>query len=288
MAKILGYDSPEDLISSVSDISRQIYMYPGDRQKLLDLIEEKGAVHSFESLDKRKDGSPVWVCVSLHPVFDEQGSVQHFQGFLEDITERRKGMEKLRDALKATVLAISASVEAKDPYTAGHQIRVADLALAVAGELGLSEDEKEGLRLAAMIHDLGKLSVPSEILTKPKKLLDVEFELIKTHSRSGYEILSKLDFPWPIARMILEHHERMDGSGYPQGLKGGDVLLQSRILAVADVVESMASHRPYRPALGIEPALSEIETKAGRLYDPEVVRACLDLFRVRGYVLPVA
>ncbi|MEW6549432.1 MAG: HD domain-containing phosphohydrolase [Spirochaetota bacterium] len=287
MAKILGYDSPEDLISSVRDISSQIYIYPEDRQRLLSLIEQNGTVHSFESLYRRKDGSPVWVSVSLHPVVDEKGVVQHFQGFLEDITERRKGIERLKEALKATVLAISASVEAKDPYTAGHQSRVADLGLAIAGELGLSEDDREGLRLAATIHDLGKLSVPTEILTKPKKLLDVEFEIIKTHSRSGYEILSKIDFPWPIARMVLEHHERMDGSGYPQGLKGSEVLLQSRILAVADVVESMASHRPYRPALGIIAALAEIEANADRLYDSEVVRACLSLFRNRGYELPV-
>ncbi|HEY9053730.1 MAG TPA: PAS domain S-box protein [Rectinemataceae bacterium] len=286
MAKILGYDSPEDLITTVTDIPRQVYMHPDIREKILALVEEFGSVQSYECLYKRKDGSPLWASVSLHPVFDDRGSLLHYQGFMVDVTERRNSLEKLKKALRETVFAISASVDAKDPYTAGHQARVADLAVAIADEMGLSEEEKEGLRLAAMIHDLGKLSVPTEVLTKPRKLLEAEFELIKTHCSAGYDILSKLDFPWPIARMVLEHHERIDGSGYPQGLAGEDTLLQSRILAVADVVESMASHRPYRPSLGLDAALAEVEANSGRLYDVHVANACLKIFKEGGYVLP--
>ena len=178
------------------------------------------------------------------------------------------------------------TVETRDPYTAGHQRRVADLSRAIARAIGsLTTEQIDGLRMASTIHDIGKISVPAEILSKPKKLTDIEFSLIKVHPQSGYDILKDIDFSWPIARMVLEHHERMDGSGYPNGLTGSDLLLESRILAVADVVESMASHRPYRPALGINAALDEIAKNKGVLYDPEVVDVCLKLFNEKGYKL---
>jgi HD-GYP domain-containing protein (c-di-GMP phosphodiesterase class II) len=162
---------------------------------------------------------------------------------------------------------------------------VAELARAFATEMNLPIDQIDGIRMAAAIHDLGKISVPAEILSKPTKLTNLEFSLIKTHAQSGYDILKDIEFPWPIAKMVLEHHERMNGSGYPNGLTGDNILMESRILAVADVVESMASHRPYRSALGIDKALEEIEKNRGTLYDNAVADACLRLFREKGYQL---
>lgn len=176
-------------------------------------------------------------------------------------------------------------VEARDAYTAGHQRQVANLARAIATELGLSNDRIEGLRVAAIIHDIGKVSIPSEILSKPSKLTKTEFNLIKIHSEAGYNILKDIDFPWPVARIVLEHHERINGSGYPRNLRGDDIIIETRILSVADVVEAMASHRPYRASLGIEQALKEIEANKGILYDVAVSDACLKLFRERGYQL---
>jgi len=187
--------------------------------------------------------------------------------------------EILRKSLEESIQAIVATVELRDPYTAGHQKRVASLAVAIASDLGLPKEEVHGIHLAASIHDLGKIRVPAEILSKPSKLYDMEFMLIKAHAQAGYDILKGIEFPWPIANMVLQHHERLDGSGYPQGLKGDQILLGSRIIAVADVVEAMASHRPYRAALGIDVALAEIEKGRGTAFDPAVVDACLKLFR---------
>jgi putative nucleotidyltransferase with HDIG domain len=181
---------------------------------------------------------------------------------------------------------MAVTVETRDPYTAGHQRRVADLARAIAAEMNLKSEQLDSVRMASMIHDIGKISIPSEILTKPTHLTDLEFNLIKTHSDSGYNILKDIEFPWPVANIVLQHHERMDGSGYPQGLKGSDILLEARIIAVADVVEAISSHRPYRPALGIEAALEEIEKNKGILYDNTVTDACLRLFREKSYQLP--
>jgi HD-GYP domain-containing protein (c-di-GMP phosphodiesterase class II) len=175
------------------------------------------------------------------------------------------------------------AVEARDPYTAGHQIRSANLARAIATEMGLSEGKIEGIRMAGSIHDIGKLSIPAEILSKPTKLSDIEFGLIKEHSRRGFEMLKDVESPWPLAEIVYQHQERMDGSGYPRHLKGDDILMEARILAVADVVEAMASHRPYRPALGIDAALNEIEKNKGTIYDKTVADACLRLFHEKGY-----
>jgi PAS domain S-box-containing protein len=193
--------------------------------------------------------------------------------------------EQLRKGLGATVRTIAAVVEARDPYTSGHQRRVADLTRAIAKEMGLSQDQADGLRMAALIHDIGKIAVPAEILSKPARLAEVEFSLIKRHPQAGYGILKDVEFPWPVARMILEHHERIDGSGYPHGLTGAEILPESKILAVADVVEAMASHRPYRPNLGIDKALLEIEENKGILYEPDVADACLKLFRENNFQL---
>ena len=192
-------------------------------------------------------------------------------------------METLRKAIGGTIQTLALTVETRDPYTAGHQKRVADLAWAIACEIGLPEEQVDGIRMAGAIHDIGKISVPAEILSKPTKLTEIEFSLIKTHAQSGYDILKDIEFPWPIARIILEHHERMDGSGYPNGRKGDDILIDSRIVAVADVVEAIASHRPYRPALGLHQALEAISMESGVLYDASVVETCLTLFREKDF-----
>jgi PAS domain S-box-containing protein len=187
--------------------------------------------------------------------------------------------EILLKSLEQSIQVIAATVEARDPYTAGHERRVSELAVAIARELSLPEEKIHGVHLAAVIHDLGKIHVPAEILSKPGKLSDIEFMLIKVHPQAGYDILKDVDFPWPIADIVRQHHEKLDGSGYPRGLKDGQILLESRIMTVADVVEAMSSHRPYRAALGIEVALKEIERGRGSAYDPAVADACLKLFR---------
>ena len=194
-------------------------------------------------------------------------------------------VNQLKESLIGTIRAIALTVEKRDPYTAGHQTKVADLAAAIAHGLGLNEDRIEGLRLGAMIHDIGKIYVPAEILNRPGRLTEHEFGMIKTHAEVGYDIVKDVKFPWPVADMVLQHHERMDGSGYPRGLKGEEIILEARILAVADAVEAITAHRPYRPGLGIDKALAEIEDKRGRLYDINVVDACLQLFREKGYSL---
>jgi HD-GYP domain-containing protein (c-di-GMP phosphodiesterase class II) len=193
--------------------------------------------------------------------------------------ELRKTNEKLLKILNATIQAMVRTVEVRDPYTAGHQRRVTDLACAIGVEMGLSDDKMDAIRTAGSIHDLGMISVPAEILSKTGKLTEIEFGMIKSHPHVGYEILKEIDFPWDVARIVLQHHERTDGSGYPQGLKGQNILLEARIIGLADVVEAMASHRPYRPALGIDKALEEISRNRGILYDLEAGDACLSTFR---------
>lgn len=199
--------------------------------------------------------------------------------------QRDESLKKLRDSLDGTVESIAMMVEARDPYTAGHQIRVADIAAAIAKELGLDQDTIEGIKIASTVHDIGKIQLPSEILTKPTRLTELEYEMIKTHSQTGYEILKNIHFPWPVAQIVHQHHEKIDGSGYPNGLKDDEILLEAKILCVADVVEAMASHRPYRASLGIEFALGELEKNKGTSYDAEVVDCCLKLFREKNYKL---
>jgi PAS domain S-box-containing protein len=197
--------------------------------------------------------------------------------------ELKQAVEKLRKGLTGTIHAMSLMVETRDPYTAGHQKRVSNLARVIAQEMNLPKDMIDKIRMAGVIHDIGKISVPAEILSKPTKLTAIEFSLIKVHPQSGYDILKDVDLPYPIAEIVYQHHERLDGSGYPQGLKDGQILLEACILAVADVVEAMASHRPYRPAIGIERALEEIEKNKGIFYDIKAVDACVRLFRDKGF-----
>ncbi len=199
------------------------------------------------------------------------------------LVEQQHYLDRIQEGLEDTVQAIAATLEMRDPYTAGHQRRVADLAAGIAGELGLTHEQIYAIHLAGIVHDLGKIAISSEILNKPAKLDETEYALIKTHPQVGFDILKDINFPWPIAQMVLQHHEKIDGSGYPQGLKGDDILLGARILAVADVVEAIATHRPYRAALGLETALDEITSKRGIFYDATVVDATLRLFHEKDY-----
>jgi PAS domain S-box-containing protein len=226
------------------------------------------------------------------PIIDAKGEPEYLLGISEDITDRKlaekilqQTLNRLRKSFDTIIQVMVTAVEARDPYTSGHQKRSASLAHTIAKEMGLSGNKIEALIMAGPIHDIGKLSIPAEILSKPGKLSDVEFSLIKEHARIGFEMLKDVESPWPLGDIVHQHHERMDGSGYPKHLKGDEILIEARILAVADVVESMASHRPYRPALGIDAALDEIVKNRGRLYDPEVVDACLRLFNEKGYKL---
>jgi HD-GYP domain-containing protein (c-di-GMP phosphodiesterase class II) len=186
----------------------------------------------------------------------------------------------------STVEVATTLSEMRDPYTAGHERRVAQIAVAIGAELGFDARRQEGLQVAGHLHDIGKITIPSEILSKPGKLSAIEFQLVQGHAQASYDVLKGVEFPWPVAQIALQHHERMDGSGYPQGLKGEAILLEARIMAVADVVEAMSWHRPYRPGLGIEAALAEIECGRGSAYDPVVADACLKLFREKGYAIP--
>ncbi|MCX6559389.1 MAG: PAS domain S-box protein [Candidatus Aminicenantes bacterium] len=229
------------------------------------------------------------------PILSADGEPAFLLGISEDITERKeverallRTVESLKKAVNTTIRVMVSAVEARDPYTAGHQIRSAHLACAIAAEMGLPQDKIEGIRLAASIHDIGKMSIPAEILSKPTKLTAIEFALIKEHAKRGYEILKTVESSWPLAEIAYQHHERIDGSGYPRSLKGDEILIEARILGVADVIESMASHRPYRPALGIQAALDEIVKNQGILYDPGVAEACLRLFGEKGYQLTEA
>jgi len=209
---------------------------------------------------------------------------------VRDITERKQNEEKLRQsaeklqrAMNSTINSMASIAEARDPYTAGHQQRVAKLASAIAKELNLSEEQIEGIRVAGTLHDIGKISVPAEILSKPGRLRKSEFELVKDHAEIGYGLLKMIEFSWPVAQVVLQHHERMDGSGYPGGITGEQILIEARIMAVADVIESMSSHRPYRPAFSIEKALLEIIMKKGLLYDTKAVEACVSLFNDKHF-----
>ncbi|MBN1663676.1 MAG: PAS domain S-box protein [Deltaproteobacteria bacterium] len=291
-AKILGYDSPKELMAGVFVFADHIYVNPAERNYLFAKLYHEGQAKDFEMQFYTKTGAIKWGSLNVHCVLDDQGEELYYEGTIEDITSRKKAeralhesLEKLRKSMGGIVQAMSMTIETRDPYTAGHQRRVADLARSIAHEMGLSPDQVDSLRMAGHVHDLGKISVPAEILSKTSKLSAIEYKLVQVHPQIGYDILKDIDFPWPLAEMVLQHHERMDGSGYPQGLSASDILPESRILSVADVVEAISSHRPYRPAFGVDAALEEIEKNKGKLYDPVVVDACLKLFRENGYKL---
>ena len=207
-------------------------------------------------------------------------------GCIRDITEIKLSVEKLYKTFEGTISTIALIVEARDPYTSGHQKRVAEISVAIAEDLGLPEEQIQGIYFSSLIHDLGKIQVPAEILSKPGKLTKLEFSLIKAHPRVGYDLLKSIDFPWPIAEIIYQHHERMDGSGYPRKLKGDRILIQAKIIGLADVIEAMSSHRPYRPALGLEAALVEINKNKGILYDADIVGSFLKVIEKDSTLIP--
>ncbi|MDP2862082.1 MAG: PAS domain S-box protein [Desulfobacterales bacterium] len=247
-----------------------------------------GVRHAIELSGRQR----VFLSINGAPIFDESGHISEVVFTIDDITQYRQAEEKIIQSIKLleksmedTIKAMSMVVETRDPYTAGHQGKVARLAVVIAEKLNLSELLIKGILMAGVIHDIGKIYIPAEFLSKPGKLSETEMAFVRTHSQKGYDIMKNIAFPWPVARVILEHHERIDGSGYPDGKFNNDILLESRIIAVADVVEAIASHRPYRPALGIDAALGEIEKNKGVLYDSDVVDACLMLFREEGFQL---
>jgi PAS domain S-box-containing protein/putative nucleotidyltransferase with HDIG domain len=287
LREIIGYSSKElverpfSSIVATTDLSNLV-----ERQRRRQRGED--VQPSVEATLKHKEGRPVFVEINAGTISFEGAPAEII--VFRDITPRKKAedelnltMGKLRKAMGATIQALTLTVEMRDPYTAGHQRRVADLARSVAVKLGLSGEKADAIRMAAAIHDLGKISIPSEILSKPGRLSETEHTLVRTHPQVGYEILKQIDFPWPIARIVLEHHERLNGSGYPQHLGGDKIMLEARILSVADVVEAMMSHRPYRSAFQMSQALDEIKHNRGILYDPAAVDSCLRLFNEEGY-----
>lgn len=282
--KMLGYNKNESIGNKLQDIG--ISLDKNDFQTTMQNLNKIGILNYDDVPVKTKSGHHIDTDIYL---VDRARLVQCN---IRDITERKlaeakllETLSRLKKAVDTTIQVMVSAIEVRDPYTAGHQIRSADLAGAIAAEMGLDQLKIDGIKLAGSIHDIGKLSIPSEILSKPTKLTNIEFSMIKEHSRIGYEMLREVESPWPLAQIVYQHHERMDGSGYPRNLKREEILMDARIMAVADVVEAMASYRPYRPALGIEAAIEEIEKNKGILYDNVVADACLRLFRMKGYTL---
>jgi len=291
----------EDNIIRWNPAAERMFGYYKDEvfQKTLDILPTrfiKGTLREGRWIGEmnftHKDGTEGICETSVIPVRDERGTICAVFGVSHDITQHKqaeqelqRSYDKLRETFIVTVNTLASTVEMRDPYTAGHQRRVTILSCAIAEEMGLTEEQFDGLRLAGLVHDIGKFNVPVEILNKPGRISETEFNIIKTHPQAGYNLLKEIEFPWPVAQIVLQHHERLDGSGYPQGLKNGGIMLEAKILAVADVVEAMASHRPYRPALGIEVALEEIKQNRGIYYDPDVADVCARLFTEKGFTL---
>jgi len=280
--KMLGYTKKECIGNKLHDVGFVFDM--DDFQTTIQKLNENGIINYTDVPVTTKSGQHMDTDIYL---VDKTTLVQCN---IRDIADRKlaeeeleRTMEKLKKSLIGTIQAMSLMVETRDPYTAGHQRRVSNLARTIAQEMGLSNDTVDTIRIAGTIHDIGKISIPADILSKPGKLKDTELNLIKDHSQTGYDILKDVELPYPIAEVAYQHHERLDGSGYPQGLKGEQILLEARIISVADVVEAMSSHRPYRPGLGIDVALEEIEKNKGILYDEQVVDMCIKLFREKGF-----
>ena len=290
-AEILGFDSEEELVGT-TPVEQVVEKDRPEVSNQLNSILNGTRTHiAYEVQVQRRDDK--LIDIGVHGALATYLGRPAVIGLIQDVTDKKQSeehlkiyVEKLQASLMQTVEVATLLSEMRDPYTAGHERRVAEVAAAIGKEMGLNEHQQEGLRVAGHLHDIGKINIPSEILAKPGKLTALEYEIIKGHPEAGFNVLKDVDFPWPVAQVALQHHERLDGSGYPAGLKGENILLEARITAVADVVEAMGSHRPYRPGLGIGPALEEIERGKGTLYDLNVAEACLRLFREKGYSLP--
>ncbi len=298
---------PDDIITYVNPVALDLLEYSESEvlgkhlQRIVQIenvaVRKIGQRETFSSIDDpklnyliTKNNRRIPIEYQISPQMDEAKNLIGSVLVLRDITDRmmnetilRENYNQMKKTMSGIIQVIAQTVEKRDPYTAGHQRRVADLSRQIGYEMNLARNVIEGIRMAGLIHDLGKISVPAEILSKPGKMSQIELNLIKSHSETGYDILKSIDFPWPVADIVYQHHERLDGSGYPRGIKGDDILLEARIIAVADVVEAMASHRPYRAALGIDEALAEIIKNSGKIYDSEVVDACVNIFRVKKY-----
>ncbi len=280
---LLGY-LPEEIINkTLMDIvsPQQAKTF---RTTFKNLIGNQQPINGLENICLGKTGQIVVLENNAVPIFDDQDNFLGYRGIARDITERKVAMEELKKSrddlhasLEETVTSLSSTAEKRDPYTAGHQLRVDLLACAIGKELGLSDHQLEGLHIAALLHDIGKITLPSDYLAKPSKLTKEETAVIRCHSEVGYEILKNIHFPWPVAEIVYQHHEHLDGSGYPRALTDKDILLEAKILAVADVVEAMSSHRPYRASLGIDKALDAIRSGRGTLYHAPSVDACVHL-----------
>lgn len=280
---ILGYEADELLglhfTTLASYESRR-----QDQKTLGHVTENPEKLFGYQTIYQHRNGSQVYFSTNITPLLDDEGSLTGFHGMAHDISAQKKAERRLEETLEQTVIALSKVFETRDPYTAGHQKRVADLSLAIGNELGLDQSSLQGLKYAGLLHDIGKIHIPSEILNKPAHLGETELALIKQHSRATYEILKDIPFPWPVAEIAYQHHERLDGSGYPRGLEDREIMLEARIIAVADIVEAMSMHRPYRPAPGLDAALERIDREQGHLFDRNSVRACLKLFREGRFV----
>ncbi|MFA5322253.1 MAG: HD domain-containing phosphohydrolase [Smithella sp.] len=291
--RMLGYESLDELTASIKDIGKQAYLNQEDHHHLIDLLKQNNHVEDYETRLIKKDGTIIWIKANIWTIRDDHNHLLHYEGIVEDITDRirkdeilKTSAEKLKSAMLGTINIVATIVEQRDPYTAGHQRRVSEISFAIAKELGLPPDQAEGIKFAGSIHDVGKIAIPSEILTKPTRLSDIERRMVEFHGEAGYNILKGIEFPWPIINAVHQHHERLNGSGYPLHLSKEHISLEAQIIAVADVVEAMASHRPYRPALGIDAALEEIEKNKGILYNEDIANACLNLFRKKNYKIP--
>lgn len=280
---LLGFTSEEIIGKNLVDLTAAHEVERAGRL-FKKLILSRKPFSGFENTCQAKDGRIVVIEKNGVPVLSDSGELVGYRGIARDISERKTALEALKTSrdelhksLEETVKSLASAAEKRDPYTAGHQMRVDKLACAIARELGLPEKQIEGLHFAAVLHDIGKISLPSEYLAKPARLSAQERAIIKCHTEVGYEILKNIHFPWPVADIVHQHHEHLDGSGYPLGLTDKDILLEAKILTVADVVEAMSSHRPYRPSLGLETALEEVRSGRGTLYDPQSVDACLHL-----------
>ena len=296
ITRLLGYSVQEAMAESMEEV-----FSPASFKLAMQALEEELglATKKQKDLDRsraieleliHKNGSIVPVEVAYNFLLDVEARPVEVLAIARDISKRKRAQDqakhstgRLMKAMEQTIQAMAIIVEMRDPYTAGHQQRVTQLACSIARQMGLSEEQIIGVRLAGLIHDIGKVRIPAEILANPDGLSEPEFMMVKAHPLLGYEILKAIDFRWPVAQIVLQHHERMNGSGYPSGLSGEDIIVEARILAIADVVEAMASHRPYRAALGINKALEEISQNKGGLYDSKAADACLTLFRDKKF-----